>query len=89
MKRPIAVYVQDVGRIPVDSEVEAVMREKARFTESLGWSFRFKSGNEWMLIPLQFAVAWVYDERPKVSIVSDESSSRSHPLAAKYVDEFA
>jgi hypothetical protein len=84
-----AMYVKGVGRLPIDSELEVVMREKARFTEALGWSYRFRSGEEWVLVPLQEASAFVYGDRPAASLEGGRKSEAraAVPHAAKYVDD--
>jgi hypothetical protein len=86
--RPVAVYVKGVGRMPIDSELTVIMREKVRFTEALGWSYRFKSANEWVLVPLQEASVFVYEDRPEASVTGDNKRAAvraSVPHAANYV----
>ena len=65
MVKAKAVYVKGGGRLSIDSDLQVVMREKARFTESLGWSYRFRSGEEWVLIPLDQVSYFVYDAEPE------------------------
>jgi hypothetical protein len=77
-----AVYVKNIGRLPIDSELEVIMREKAQFTEALGWTYRFKSGDEWVLLPLDQVAAFVYDDRPAASI-----GRKREALTARYADE--
>ena len=70
MVKATAAYVKGVGWRPIDSPLEVVMREKNSFTEGLGWSYRFKSGLEWVLVPLEEVTVFVYDEKPEASTVS-------------------
>lgn len=48
MLNPSAIYTTSGQRFPVDSEIEVVMREKAHYKVGLGWTYRFKSGQEWV-----------------------------------------
>jgi hypothetical protein len=50
------------------------MREKATFTEGLGWSYRFKSGEEWVLVPLNEVSVFVYADKPEATTVSDQKA---------------
>ena len=62
--QPKAVYVKGVGRLPIDSPIEVALREKDRFKEALGWSYRFKSGEEWVLVPLEDGSVFFYNDKP-------------------------
>jgi hypothetical protein len=64
-ERILALYVVGMGRVPVDSPIEVVHREKASFKIGLGWSYRFQSNGEWLLIPLEQVVGVVFSEKPK------------------------
>jgi hypothetical protein len=90
MAKPKAVYVKGVGRLSIDGPIEVVMREKARFTERLGWSYRFRSGEEWLLVPLEDASVFVYADRPEATSTGSSSGQRRSlsarvPHAANYV----
>jgi hypothetical protein len=60
-----ALYVAGMGRIPVDGPIDAILREKARFTVGLGWNYRFSSNGKWMLIPIDKVIGIEFAELPK------------------------
>lgn len=64
---PSAVHTKHGGRLPVSSQIEAVQREKARFLVGLGWSYRFRSGGEWVLVPLDEVAFWIFEGKPEGS----------------------
>lgn len=60
----IAIDTKHNGRLPVDGEVKVVNREKARHKVALGWSYRFRSGDEWILLPIDETAAFVFENEP-------------------------
>jgi hypothetical protein len=96
MLNPSAIYTTSGHRLPVDSEIEVVLREKARYRVGLGWTYRFKSGEEWILLPLDRIDAFVFERKPEGMPEGAESEGSRRVLAAKglshaasYVDELA
>lgn len=65
---PIALVTRDGNRVMVDSPIEVVQREKARYTVALGWSYRFQSGEIWRLVPLDEVASWEFDSKPEGSV---------------------
>jgi hypothetical protein len=65
--KPSAIHTKHGGRLPVDSQIDVIQREKARYTVALGWSYRFKSGQTWRLIPLDEVASWEFESKPEGS----------------------
>jgi hypothetical protein len=67
------------------------MREKARYSVGLGWTYRFKSGEAWVLLPLDRVEGFEFGDKPEGRPESkperrEERSSRPvPPSAASYV----
>jgi hypothetical protein len=59
------VYAKNGNRLPIDGEVEVIHREKLTHKVAIGWSYRFKSGETWMLLPIDQVDAWVFDDKPE------------------------
>jgi hypothetical protein len=94
MLNPSAIYTTSGLRFPVDSEIEVVLREKARYKVGLGWTYRFKSGEQWILLPLDQVDAFAFEKKPEGQTESGDSersrrilAARGLSHAAKYVDE--
>jgi hypothetical protein len=64
MEKIIAAFVKEIGRVPVDGPIEVVFREKARHPILPAWNYRFKSGEEWIVAPLDAVVGFVFADKP-------------------------
>jgi hypothetical protein len=94
MLNPSAVYTTGGHRLTIDSEIEVIMREKARFKIGLGWTYRFKSGQAWVLVSLDKVDAWEFAEKPEATTVSDEQAPERRsmprpkvPSEARYIED--
>jgi hypothetical protein len=54
-----AVYLSSGKGFAVDGDIEVIDDLKR------GALYRFRSGMEWVLLPVGQVVAWVYDEKPE------------------------
>lgn len=70
MEKVLAFLVKDVGRVPVDGPIQVVLREKAKHPVQPGWSYRFQSGKEWVLLPVDHVTAVIFAQRPDGDVAS-------------------
>jgi hypothetical protein len=64
-KSPSAIYTRDGQRFPIVGPISVVRRERARYSVALGWNYRFRSGEVWLLIPLENALAFEFEQEPE------------------------
>jgi hypothetical protein len=87
---PTAIHTKSGQRLPVNSTVEVVNREKALYVVALGWSYRFRSNGNWLLVPLDTVSHFEFESRPEGQSDRDKgrprsSEARSVPHGANYV----
>jgi hypothetical protein len=91
--RTTALHTRSGKRLPIDGDVEVVMREKARFTTGIGWTYRYQSNGVWMLTPLDSVESFEFAEKPEGMtegarpVSGRVLPSRRPSSAALYVDD--
>jgi hypothetical protein len=64
-KAPTTIHTKSGVALAVLSKVDVVNRARAEFKEALGWSYRFKSAEGWVLLPVD-EVAWFeFEDKPE------------------------